>query len=82
MPEMGERMATVEANIKEIRYDLYGNGKPGLVPRLEAYLAVQDDRDTQASKRDRSLKRWIAIGAIVATCSKPLVERLVASIFH
>lgn len=73
---LGERVKGLETRMDAMEHKLLGNGQPGLIWRLETYLAVQEDRDKQEIKRDKSIKRWIAVAGVTAAFAKILVEKM------
>lgn len=74
MPEaLGERMATLETQMRAVNKELFGNGQPGLAHEVRRFMAVQNDRSEQSDReREQSDKRnrlYIAVGGAVLTAA-------------
>jgi hypothetical protein len=53
MPNLGERLARIEALLEELRHDLLGNGEPGRIRNIEMRL------------RNLEKLRWMIAGALI-----------------
>jgi hypothetical protein len=53
MPNLGERLARIEALLEELRHDLLGNGEPGRIHNIEMRL------------RNLEKLRWMIAGALI-----------------
>jgi hypothetical protein len=53
MPNLGERLARIEALLEELRHDLLGDGGPGRIHMIEVRL------------RNLEKFRWMIVGAFI-----------------
>lgn len=65
--EINGRLGAIEANVKDIRHSLYGNGQPGMTTRLAALEhSHKSCRDQHEKEEEKQEKHYGTIAAVIA----------------
>jgi len=75
--EINGRLGGIEANVKDIRHSLYGNGQPGMVTRLSRlehqHNTCMEAHKTEKAEKEKLFDKKFLIILTAATIIGPMV---------